>query len=356
MKSIRMRRTAPLTVALATALAVPLSMPAMASEPAPPQRTAPKAAPAPTQAGRPHAVAPADRSALLGRGHAKSTDTAFTTSGDGTGFHLLVADEKNGYAWKTAATLSEPGFEADTWIGNACLTASGKRAAVAYAPRTFTRQDAAGHWGVGCDEQPGQPAVEGATGCRSWRTRSAATTTPTPRTRRTGRTRRRSSAGPPGPSRPCSPPVTCRPATVRPTGPPPTDRTRAKPPIDLFCDASNSCDASKIGDGDSNDQGQGACTLDSGNKDTNAHWLHCWWNKPVEPGRTAAQEPSAATRSTASTPPTRSSRTPTRTRRAAPDGPAGERADRRRRRERCDPGRFGRAELWGGEVRRTRSS
>ncbi|MFF5767596.1 hypothetical protein ACFY8F_34370 [Streptomyces tanashiensis] len=140
MKSIRMRRTAPLTVALATALAVPLSMPAMASEPAPPQRTAPKAAPAPTRAGRPHAVAPADRSALLGRGHAKSTDTAFTTSGDGTGFHLLVADEKNGYAWKTAATLSEPGFEADTWIGNACLTASGKRAAVAYAPRTFTNK------------------------------------------------------------------------------------------------------------------------------------------------------------------------------------------------------------------------
>ncbi|MEV7567725.1 hypothetical protein AB0O60_21265 [Streptomyces tanashiensis] len=140
MKSIRMRRTAPLTVALATALAVPLSMPAMASEPAPPQRTAPKAAPAPAQAGRPHAVAPADRSALLGRGHAKSTDTAFTTSGDGTGFHLLVADEKNGYAWKTAATLSEPGFEADTWIGNACLTASGKRAAVAYAPRTFTNK------------------------------------------------------------------------------------------------------------------------------------------------------------------------------------------------------------------------
>ncbi|MFE9446644.1 hypothetical protein ACFYO2_49100 [Streptomyces sp. NPDC006602] len=52
----------------------------------------------------------------------------------GTGFHLLVADENNGYAWKTAATLSEPGFDTDSWIGNACLTASGKRAAVAYAP------------------------------------------------------------------------------------------------------------------------------------------------------------------------------------------------------------------------------
>ncbi|MEV4426426.1 hypothetical protein AB0K23_13800 [Streptomyces sp. NPDC049602] len=140
MKSIRMRRTAPLTVALATALAVPLSMPAMASEPAPPKRTAQRPAPAATNPARPRAVSPADRSAVLGGAYAKSTDTAFTTSGDGTGFHLMVADEKNGYAWKTAASLSEPGFEADAWIGNACLTASGRRAAVAYAPRTFTNK------------------------------------------------------------------------------------------------------------------------------------------------------------------------------------------------------------------------
>ncbi|MFI1718338.1 hypothetical protein [Streptomyces litmocidini] len=137
MKSIRMRRSAPLTVALATALAVPLSMPAMASEPAPQKRTVQKRT---ADVARPRAVAPAERSAVLGRAYAKSTDTAFTTSGDGTGFHLLIADEKNGYAWKTAASLSEPGFEADTWIGNACLTASGKRAAVAYAPRTFTNK------------------------------------------------------------------------------------------------------------------------------------------------------------------------------------------------------------------------
>ncbi|MBD0708611.1 MULTISPECIES: hypothetical protein [unclassified Streptomyces] len=133
-----MRRLAPLTVALATALAVPLTLPARAAQTTPPAGGAP--APVTRQVDEPGAVAPADRAAVLGDGYARSTDTAFTTSGDGTGFHLLVADESAGYAWKTAATLSEPGFDADAWIGNACLTASGRRAAVAYAPRTFTNK------------------------------------------------------------------------------------------------------------------------------------------------------------------------------------------------------------------------
>ncbi|WP_407699000.1 hypothetical protein, partial [Streptomyces katsurahamanus] len=77
------------------------------------------------------------RGERLGSGYTKSRDTAWTTSGDATGFHLLVADESDGYRWKTAATLAEPGFfDTDTWIGNACVTASGDRAVVAYAPRT----------------------------------------------------------------------------------------------------------------------------------------------------------------------------------------------------------------------------
>ncbi|WP_308297226.1 MULTISPECIES: GDSL-type esterase/lipase family protein [unclassified Streptomyces] len=65
---------------------------------------------------------------------------AWTTSSDANGFHLLVADRSDGYAWKTAASLSEPGFDADAWVGNACVTASGKRAVVVYAPRTFTNK------------------------------------------------------------------------------------------------------------------------------------------------------------------------------------------------------------------------
>lgn len=81
------------------------------------------------------------RSKVLGSGYAKSSDTSWTTIGDATGFHLMTADEADGYRWKTAATLVEPGFtDTDTWIGNACVTASGDRALVAYAPRTFTNK------------------------------------------------------------------------------------------------------------------------------------------------------------------------------------------------------------------------
>ncbi|MBO3750066.1 SGNH/GDSL hydrolase family protein [Streptosporangiaceae bacterium NEAU-GS5] len=70
-----------------------------------------------------------------------SKDVAWTTAGDETGFHLLTAEAGAGYAWRTVATLKEPGFETDRWIGNVCLTGSGKRAVVVYAPRQFTNRD-----------------------------------------------------------------------------------------------------------------------------------------------------------------------------------------------------------------------
>ncbi|MFJ6571015.1 hypothetical protein ACIQNU_26745 [Streptomyces sp. NPDC091292] len=86
---------------------------------------------------------PADRrAALLGEDWKESGDVAWTTSGDASGFHVLTARERDGYAWRTAATLSEPGFDADAWIGNICVTGSGKRAVVVYAPRTFTNKPA----------------------------------------------------------------------------------------------------------------------------------------------------------------------------------------------------------------------
>ncbi|GAA0393582.1 hypothetical protein GCM10009530_51220 [Microbispora corallina] len=69
-----------------------------------------------------------------------SGDLAWTTNGDANGFHLLAADASSGYTWRTVATLAEPGLETDRWIGNACLTASGRRAVVVYAPRAFTNK------------------------------------------------------------------------------------------------------------------------------------------------------------------------------------------------------------------------
>ncbi|MFJ4091237.1 hypothetical protein ACIPYS_06595 [Kitasatospora sp. NPDC089913] len=69
-----------------------------------------------------------------------SEDRAWTTTGDAEGFHIVVADARDGYAWRTAASLSEPGFDTDLWIGNACVTGSGRHAVVVYAPRTFTNR------------------------------------------------------------------------------------------------------------------------------------------------------------------------------------------------------------------------
>ncbi|MEU6151063.1 RICIN domain-containing protein [Actinosynnema sp. NPDC047251] len=86
---------------------------------------------------RPASVEADRRDELLGKGWQKSGDLLWTTSGDAEGFHVLVAEARAGYAWRTAATLRQAGLAADQWIGNACLTGSGKRVAVVYAPRTF---------------------------------------------------------------------------------------------------------------------------------------------------------------------------------------------------------------------------
>ncbi len=86
-------------------------------------------------------IDPAKRGEVLGAGWRQSKDLAWTTSGDGDGFHVLVADAASGYTWRTAATLSEAGFDSDQWIGNACVTESGDRAVVVYAPRIFTNKE-----------------------------------------------------------------------------------------------------------------------------------------------------------------------------------------------------------------------
>ncbi|MFJ5548684.1 transglycosylase SLT domain-containing protein [Streptomyces sp. NPDC093225] len=132
----------PLAALLTGTLALALAVGAGTSQAVTnPQTAAPPAAQAtqPLQEplGSPQ-VPPADRDAVTGTGWRISGDRAWTTSSDAEGFHILVADKRDGYTWRTAATLAEPGFDADAWIGNACVTASGQRAVAVYAPRTFT--------------------------------------------------------------------------------------------------------------------------------------------------------------------------------------------------------------------------
>lgn len=124
-------------VAAALAATTGLTVPAQA-EPTPP--------PGGTDPGSPPAAAtdrvPADRrDAELGQGWRGSDDLAWTLVGDSTGLHVLTATASAGYAWTTRASLAEAGFDTDRWIGNGCLTGSGRRLVVAYAPRSFDNSE-----------------------------------------------------------------------------------------------------------------------------------------------------------------------------------------------------------------------
>ncbi len=90
----------------------------------------------------------AQRSSMLGPAWASSHDRAVTSNGDASGFHVLVADAKDGYTWRTAATLTEPGTETDQWIGRTCVTSSGRRAVVVYAPRQVVNDEDRFHRGA----------------------------------------------------------------------------------------------------------------------------------------------------------------------------------------------------------------
>ncbi|MEU3553477.1 hypothetical protein AB0E65_04450 [Streptomyces fragilis] len=138
------RLRVPVTLAVATVLAIPMSLPAQAGEPEPPKGAAQGWSDTGQERKKlslePSAIPAEDRPGLLGGDYEDSADTAVTATGDGTGFHLLAGKEKDGYQLRTVASLFEDGFASDTWIGNHCVTESGKYAAVSYAPRMFTNK------------------------------------------------------------------------------------------------------------------------------------------------------------------------------------------------------------------------
>jgi hypothetical protein len=129
-------RAIPLAALTALAILVPMSASA-APKPPPDPGTGSTAEPAPPPPG---AVPPADRARVLPSDWRTSADLAWTTTGDAAGFHVLVAKASTGYQWRTVTTLVEQGFDSDQWVGNACLTASGNRLVVVYAPRSFTNR------------------------------------------------------------------------------------------------------------------------------------------------------------------------------------------------------------------------
>lgn len=94
-------------------------------------RPAPPAAPRDPTSAR-------DEVDKLQSGWQRSDDELWTLRGDAVGLHLLAASASSAYSWRTVTTLGDPGVETDRWIGHGCLTASGRYAVIAYAPRAFT--------------------------------------------------------------------------------------------------------------------------------------------------------------------------------------------------------------------------
>ncbi len=115
------------------------STPASAHTPSPPGHRD-DGDPSSGQSIAPAEIPPEQREAVLPEDWRASSDVAWATSGDMPGFHILTARENDGYAWRNLATLSEPGLETDMWVGNACLTSSGKKLVVVYEPRAFTNR------------------------------------------------------------------------------------------------------------------------------------------------------------------------------------------------------------------------
>jgi hypothetical protein len=74
----------------------------------------------------------------LPAGWQHSPDVAVTVSGDETGLHVLAASEASGYSWHTVATLGNPEVQTSLWIGQSCVTGSGRYAVVVYAPEQVT--------------------------------------------------------------------------------------------------------------------------------------------------------------------------------------------------------------------------
>ncbi|WP_314148812.1 GDSL-type esterase/lipase family protein [uncultured Leifsonia sp.] len=145
--SARRSRPPKLRLVVAAALALALTgaafpVGASRSEPAPPDGSA-QATPTPVPTDRPEEVPPAARSKALGDGWQASEDRAVTAVATAQGYTVLAAREKQGYAWTTVATLSRPGIDTDTWVGNMCLTADAKRAVVVYGPRTAANNEPA---------------------------------------------------------------------------------------------------------------------------------------------------------------------------------------------------------------------
>lgn len=105
-----------------------------------PATAASKPRPAGASATDPSAVREPD--AALGKDWSDSSDVLVTGAGDSNGFHLYVARERDAFAWSTLATLSASSLDMGPWMGETCVTGSGRYAVAVFAPKMAANKPA----------------------------------------------------------------------------------------------------------------------------------------------------------------------------------------------------------------------
>lgn len=83
-----------------------------------------------------------DPDRALGPGWRSSPDVAVAGAGDTEGFHLWAAREKDAFAWHRLATLTSSALEGGAWIGETCVTGSGRYAVAVFEPAMATNKPA----------------------------------------------------------------------------------------------------------------------------------------------------------------------------------------------------------------------
>ncbi|WP_285690185.1 hypothetical protein [Actinoplanes sp. NBRC 103695] len=93
-----------------------------------------QAAPEPKPGAGTRGAVPSPDTAL-GPSWRTSTDVLVAGAGDTDGYHLSIAREKDGFAWSTLATLTSTALEVGPWMGEVCVTGSGRWAVAVFAPK-----------------------------------------------------------------------------------------------------------------------------------------------------------------------------------------------------------------------------
>ncbi|HET9172008.1 MAG TPA: DUF6531 domain-containing protein [Actinospica sp.] len=93
-------------------------------------------------------VATAPSAADFGARASSSADLAVDGFGDGTGYHIQVATERTGFAWRQKALLKPAGLDDSSWTGYQCTSGDGRFEAVAVLPGSAVDSTAAREHGA----------------------------------------------------------------------------------------------------------------------------------------------------------------------------------------------------------------